>query len=188
VAGGDIVWVDGPLTRAMREGAVCYLDEVIEARRDTLAVLHSVADHRRTLYLDRTNETVPAHAEFFLICSYNPRRLGAFKQMAPSLRQRFATLELDYLAPEREALVVERESGVTRAVAEELVGAARALRTAEDAGVKEQPSTRSLVNAGRLVAAGAALGTAIEICLIAPLELGAATQTAVRELLAASGA
>jgi MoxR-like ATPase len=117
VHGGDVEWIDGPLTRAVREGAVCYLDEVIEARRDTLAALHSLTDHRRSLYLDRTNERVRAADGFMLVCSYNPTSRSALKELKPSFRQRFVSLDLAYLPEEDEASVVAVETGVGPQVA-----------------------------------------------------------------------
>src|SRR3990172_8880768 len=130
VRGGDVEWIDGPLTRAVREGAVCYLDEVIEARRDTLAVLHSLTDHRRSLYLDRTNERVPAAEGFMLVCSHNPASRSALKELKPSFRQRFVSLDLDYLPEEDEAAVVTVETGVGAPVAKQLAHVASALRQA----------------------------------------------------------
>jgi nitric oxide reductase NorQ protein len=186
VTGGDVTWVDGPLTRAMRQGAVCYLDEIIEARRDTLAALHSVADHRRSLYLDRTGDVVEAAPGFFLICSYNPRNLGAFKQLAAPLRQRFVTIELGYLEPEAEARVVASEAGADITLARRLTTAASALRRTSDPAITEVPSTRMLVNAARLVTAGTPEDEAVERAVIAPLELGDGARTALRELLHAA--
>ena len=188
VKGGDVTWIDGPLTAAVRTGAVCYLDEVIEARRDTLAALHSLADHRRTLYLERTNEEVSAPEGFFLVCSYNPRAKGAFKELRPSLRQRFVTLELEYLPPEQEAAVVCQETGVDRAVAERLVAFAASLRQSfEPAMNREAASTRLLVNTASLVAAGLSLEEAVETALLKPLQPNSPTEAAFRELLRASG-
>lgn len=187
VQGGDVTWIDGPLTRAARDGAVCYLDEVIEARRDTLAVLHSLADHRRTLHLERANEVVAAAAGFTLVCSYNPRHRGAFKELLPSLRQRFVTLEITYLPPEHEATVVAAETGVDRATAEALVQHAVVLREAGGADAKEEPSTRLLINAARLMCAGRSLASAVEVAVLRPLLDTGGAELAVRELLRASG-
>jgi MoxR-like ATPase len=103
VSGGDVVWHDGPLTRAVKEGAICYMDEVVEARHDSLAVLHSLTDHRRMLYLDRAGEVVKAPDSFMLVCSYNPAYRSSLKELKPSFRQRFVTVAMSYLPPEREA-------------------------------------------------------------------------------------
>nr|MDT0664345.1 AAA family ATPase [Micromonospora sp. DSM 115978] len=154
VAGGDVVWQDGPLTRAVRDGAICYLDEVVEARHDSLAILHSLTDHRRTLYLDRTGEAVAAPDAFMLVCSYNPAYRSTLKDLKPSFRQRFMTVALDYLPPAREAEVLVAEAGVGPEVAARLVRCASSLRSADAAFHLEPPSTRTLVTAAHLVAAG----------------------------------
>src|SRR5246500_3126268 len=133
VAGGDVVWNDGPLTRAVKEGAICYLDEVVEARHDSLAILHSLTDHRRTLYLDRAGEVVKAPDSFMLVCSYNPAYRSSLKELKPSFRQRFVTLPMAYLRPEREAEVIVAEAGIPIATARRLVGWAVANRTADQA-------------------------------------------------------
>ena len=112
VTGGDVVWTDGPLTRAVKAGAICYLDEVVEARHDSLAILHSLTDHRRALYLDRAGEVVEAPDSFMLVCSYNPAYRSSLKELKPSFRQRFATLPMSYLPPEREAEVIVAEAGI----------------------------------------------------------------------------
>ena len=155
VTGGDVTWSDGPLTRAVKAGAICYLDEVVEARHDSLAVLHSLTDHRRTLYLDRAGEVVHAPANFMLVCSYNPAYRSSLKELKPSFRQRFVTLPMRYLPPEREAEVIVAEAGVGLPTAQRLVRCATAIRTADDAFHFEPPSTRVLVTAAHLVASGA---------------------------------
>lgn len=187
VAGGDVRWVDGPLTTAVRTGAVCYLDEVAEARRDTLAVLHSLLDDRRALYLDRTGEVIDAPAEFMLIGSYNPASRSLLKELKPSFRQRFVTIALDYLPLEAEKVVVMHESGIDGVLADRLVSAAAAMRQAEAGGVRELPSTRLLVSAARLVAAGLLEGSAVELGLINPLSAAGPVEEALRELLHAAG-
>lgn len=187
VAGGDVRWVDGPLTAAVRTGAVCYLDEVAEARRDTLAVLHSLLDDRRALYLERTGETIAAPPEFLLVGSYNPSSRSILKELKPSFRQRFVTLVLDYLPPDAERAVVSHEGGVSDEVADRLVRAATALRRAEESGVKEVPSTRVLVAAARLLAERVPESVAIEIGLLNPLSSTGPVGDALHELLRAAG-
>jgi MoxR-like ATPase len=186
VSGGDVVWQDGPLTRAVRHGAICYLDEVVEARHDSLAVLHSLTDHRRTLFLDRTGEAVPAPDEFMLVCSYNPAYRSTLKELKPSFRQRFVTLDLHYLEPDREIDVLVAETGVARAAAERLVRCATSLRTADAAFHLEPPSTRTLVTAAHLVAAGVAEIDAAETCVLGPLSTDGSITDALREVAAAS--
>lgn len=185
VHGGDVEWIDGPLTRAVREGALCYLDEVIEARRDTLAVLHSLTDHRRSLYLDRINERVPAAEGFMLVCSYNPASRTALKEMKPSFSQRFVAVNLDYLPEEDEASVVVAETGVGDDLARQLVRVATALRQAAHTGTHDPPSTRTLVTAARLVVEGLEPRPAIDAAILEPLFSGTVVDTGLRELIAA---
>ncbi|MDT3446282.1 MULTISPECIES: CbbQ/NirQ/NorQ/GpvN family protein [unclassified Pseudofrankia] len=185
VLGGDVVWTDGPLTRAVKDGAICYLDEVVEARHDSLAVLHSLTDHRRTLYLDRSGEVVEAPDTFMLVCSYNPAYRSSLKDLKPSFRQRFVTLPMSYLPPDREAEVVVAESGVTAEVASRLVRCATTIRTAESVFHFEPPSTRTLVTAAQLIAAGTDEKAAAEASILAPLSTDGAVTEGLREVAAA---
>lgn len=185
VTGGDVSWTDGPLTRAVKTGAICYLDEVVEARHDSLAILHSLTDHRRTLYLDRAGEVVTAPEEFMLVCSYNPAYRSSLKELKPSFRQRFATLPMNYLPPEREAEAVVSETGVDVATARRLVNCANAIRAADEAFHFEPPSTRVLVTAAQLIAAGAGEVEAAEACILAPLSTDGAINEGLREIAAA---
>lgn len=186
VTGGDVVWNDGPLTRAVKDGAICYLDEVVEARHDSLAILHSLTDHRRELYLDRAGEVVSAPENFMLVCSYNPAFRSALKELKPSFRQRFMTLTMDYLDADREAEVVVSETGVAPAVARRLVGCARVIREADEVFHFEPPSTRVLVTTAHLVAAGAGEREAAEACILAPLSSNGAINEGLREIAAAA--
>ncbi|MGU3498441.1 AAA family ATPase [Mycobacterium sp. C31M] len=185
VTGGDVIWTDGPLTRAVKSGAICYLDEVVEARHDSLAILHSLTDHRRTLYLDRADETVTAPDEFMLVCSYNPAYRSSLKELKPSFRQRFVTLSMNYLPPDREAAAVVAETGIDPAVAHRLVQSAIAIRSADEAFHFEPPSTRVLVTAGQLIAAGAGELDAAQACILAPLSTDGAISDGLREIAAA---
>lgn len=186
VTGGDVVWTDGPLTRAVKAGAICYLDEVVEARHDSLAILHSLTDHRRALYLDRAGEVVHAPAEFILVCSYNPAYRSSLKELKPSFRQRFVTLPMHYLPPEREAEVIVAETGVGLDSAQRLVNCANAIRTADEAFHFEPPSTRVLVTAAQLIAIGATELDAAQACILAPLSSDGAITEGLREIAAAS--
>jgi nitric oxide reductase NorQ protein len=185
VTGGDVIWTDGPLTRAVKSGAICYLDEVVEARHDSLAVLHSLTDHRRTLYLDRADEIVAAPDEFMVVCSYNPAYRSSLKELKPSFRQRFVTLPMTYLPPEREAAAVVSETGIDPASAQRLVQCAIAIRTADEAFHFEPPSTRVLVTAAQLIAAGASELDAAQACILAPLSTDGAISEGLREIAAA---
>jgi MoxR-like ATPase len=186
VAGGDVVWQDGPLTRAVRDGAICYLDEVVEARHDSLAILHSLTDHRRILFLDRTGEVVTAPDSFMLICSYNPAYRSTLKELKPSFRQRFVTIDLDYLPLEREIGLVAAETGVDHEVAGRLVRCASSIRGADSAFHLEPPSTRTVITAACLVASGANETAAAEACILGPLSTDDAISRALREVAAAS--
>jgi len=185
VTGGDVVWTDGPLTRAVKAGAICYLDEVVEARHDSLAILHSLTDHRRALYLDRAGEVVRAPETFMLVCSYNPAYRSSLKELKPSFRQRFATLPMTYLPPDREAEVIVAETGVGRDTARRLVACATAIRSADAAFHFEPPSTRVLVTAAQLVAEGATELDAAQACVLAPLSTDGAISDGLREVAAA---
>lgn len=179
-------WQDGPLARAVRQGALCYLDEVVEARQDTIVVLHPLTDHRRLLPIDKTGELIEAPPSFQLVISYNPGYQRMLKDLKPSTRQRFVALEFDFPPPEREALIVEREIGVARPVAQGLVALAGKLRGLRDRGLAEVPSTRLLVATGRLIAGGVPVREACEAALLSPLTDDAALLGAMRDLVHAS--
>ncbi|RLT95640.1 CbbQ/NirQ/NorQ/GpvN family protein [Ketobacter sp.] len=185
VTGGDVVWTDGPLTRAVKDGAICYLDEVVEARHDSLAVLHSLTDHRRTLYLDRAAETVTAPDRFMLVCSYNPAYRSSLKELKPSFRQRFVTVAMNFLDPEREARVLMSEANIDDKVASRLVQCATSIRNADAVFHFEPPSTRALVSAAKMIAVGASEMEAAEVCILAPLTNEGAVADGLREIAAA---
>lgn len=167
--GGSTVWHDGPATRAVRRGAVLYLDEVAEAREDVLVVLHPLADHRRALWIDRLDERLPAAPGFLLVASFNPGYRKGVKDLRPSTRQRFVTIGMGWPPAEVEVEIVARESGCTAAVAKRLVALARKLRALDDLALPETASTRLLVAAGRLVAAGLEPRLACVIAVVEPL-------------------
>jgi nitric oxide reductase NorQ protein len=169
VRGGETSWQDGPLTEAVRAGAIAYLDEVVEARQDTVVVLHPLADDRRLLPLERAGELVEAHPDFQLVISYNPGYQSLAKELKPSTRQRFVAIELGLPPPEVEAEIVAAEAGVPQDVAAALVRVAERVRPLRDRGLAEAPSTRLLVHAAGLVAAGLAPRRACQIAILAPL-------------------
>ena len=179
----DTVWQDGPLTRAVRSGAICYLDEVVEARQDTIVVLHSLTDHRRLLPIDRTGELLEAAPGFQLVVSYNPGYQRMLKDLKPSTRQRFVAIELGFPGAARETTIVERESGVDHGTAAALVELAGRLRALRVRGLAEVPSTRLLVAAGQLVARGTPLRDACQVAVVAPLSDDAILLGAMRELV-----
>src|SRR6476660_834536 len=168
IRGNDTVWLDGPLALATRAGAICYLDEIIEARTDTIVVIHPRTDDRRLLPLDKTGELVEAAAGFQLVISYNPGYQHALKDLKPSTRQRFVALEFDFPSPAREAEIVEHESGVPRATARALAELAVQIRRLRDQGLAEGPGTRLLVSVGRLISRGIPAREACRTALAAP--------------------
>jgi len=151
--GGETVWVDGPLTRAVREGAICYLDEVVEARQDTTVVLHPLADYRRQLPIERLGVTLDAAPGFGLVVSYNPGYQSVLKDLKDSTRQRMVAIEFGFPAAQIEEGIVEHEAGVDSATAAELVRFGQAIRRLETGGLREVASTRVLIAAARLIAA-----------------------------------
>lgn len=151
IKGSETVWQDGPVTRAVRTGAILYLDEIAEARQDVVVALHPLTDHRRELYLDRINEVVAAPKSFMCVASFNPGYQQTFKELKPSTRQRFVNLVMDYLDLERESDVVVKASGISPDLAQKLVKLAHKVRGMRDLNLKETVSTRLLVSAARLI-------------------------------------
>lgn len=184
IKGGDTVWQDGPVTRAVRTGAFLYLDEIAEAREDVIVVLHSLTDHRRELYLDRLNETLKAPPEFMLIVSFNPGYQKGLKEMKPSTRQRFIGLAFDYPRSDVETEIVARETGLEPGVAKKLVHFAGKIRNLHELGLAETASTRLLVDAGHLIRSGLGARLACEVAIVQPLTDDLETVTALKELAA----
>lgn len=151
---GGTYWQDGPLTKAVREGGICYLDEIIEARKDTTVVLHSLADYRRVLPIDRTGEMIEAHPDFMLVVSYNPGYQNVLKGMKPSTKQRFISLSFDYPKADIEKEIIIKESGVDAEIAQKLVTIAGEIRKLSDNEIQEAVSTRLLVYAAKLIRKG----------------------------------
>lgn len=181
--GGETRWVDGPVTRAVRQGALLYLDEIAEARADALVVIHSLSDHRRELFLDRTGETVRAPDPFMLIVSYNPGYQRSLREMKPSTRQRFVAMNFDYPDEERESEIVQRETGTEAAVARRLVQIARKVRHLTELSLAESVSTRLLVSAGKLIRAGVPPRLACINAIAEPLTDDADTRDALRQVI-----
>ncbi len=167
--GGDTVWVDGPLTKAVRQGAICYLDEVVEARADTTVVIHPLSDHRRELYIERLGESIMAPPNFMLVLSYNPGYQSVLKDLKPSTRQRMVSVELGYPEAELERQILVKETGINQDVAQELVKFANAIRKLDVATIAEVASTRTLVSASRLIVGGLNIKSAVWAAIITPL-------------------
>ena len=167
--GDETVWVDGPLTHAVREGAICYLDEVVEARQDTTVVLHPLADYRRQLPIERLGVTLDAAEGFGLVVSYNPGYQSVLKDLKDSTRQRMVAIEFGFPAPEVEEGIVAHESGADPATAAELVRFGQAIRRLETGGLREVASTRVLIAAGRLIVEGLTMSEAARAAIAGPL-------------------
>jgi nitric oxide reductase NorQ protein len=181
--GDETVWVDGPLTRAVREGAICYLDEVVEARQDTTVVLHPLADHRRQLPIERLGVTLDAAPGFGLVVSYNPGYQSVLKDLKDSTRQRMVAIEFGFPAADVEEGIVAHEAGVDAATAAELVRFGQAIRRLETGGLREVASTRVLIAAGRLIAEGLTMREAARAAIAGPLTDDAAVGRGLNEMI-----
>jgi nitric oxide reductase NorQ protein len=182
------MWRDGPLAVAVRHGSMCYLDEIVEARQDTTVVIHPLTDHRRLLPLDRAGELVAAHPDFLLVVSYNPGYQSAVKDLKESTKQRFVAIDFDYPPPDVEAEIVAREAGIALALSRELVGVAVATRKLRGRGLGEGASTRMIVHAARLVAAGIPVDAALRAAVALPLTDDADLREALEAVIAACAA
>jgi nitric oxide reductase NorQ protein len=186
IRGGETVWVDGPLTAAVRAGAICYLDEVVEARQDTVVVIHPLTDDRRLLPVEKTGELIAAAPGFQLVISYNPGYQHALKDLKPSTRQRFVSLEFDFPPADREARIVAHEGGCDAATAQALVRLAGRVRNLRDQGLAEAPGTRPLVSTARLVASGIPVREACRVALVSPLTDDPDLLSAIDDLVTAT--
>ena len=183
--GGETVWVDGPLTRAVREGAICYLDEVVEARKDVTVVLHPLTDDRRRLMIDRTGEELAAPPTFMLVASYNPGYQSILKKLKPSTRQRFVSIGFDFPDPAVETAVLVAETGLDAARAGALVRLAGHIRKLSGMDLEEGVSTRLLVYAATLIAGGMGFDRAVRVAMIEPLTDDADVKRGLTDLVAA---
>ena len=182
IVGGQTVWMDGPLTSAMRSGAICYLDEIVEARKDTMVVIHPLADGRRILTIEKRGEVVHAPENFMLVVSYNPGYQSVLKELKQSTRQRFVACAFDYPDANTEAGIVVRESGILPDLAMKLVKFAAMTRNLKGNGLEEGASTRLLVHAGKLISAGLSPAAACKSTIAEALTDDADTLAAVLEL------
>lgn len=180
--GGETVWEDGPLTRAVRQGGICYLDEIVEARADTTVVIHPLADHRRELNIDRLGVALKAPPSFMLVLSYNPGYQSVLKDLKPSTRQRMIAIELNYPNADIEERVLMQEADVERGLARRLVRLGQAIRSLGEEGLLEGASTRTLISAARLIKSGVAPDVAADMAIVAPLTDDAAAGKKLREM------
>ncbi len=162
-------WVDGPLTLAARHGAICYLDEIVEARQDTMVVIHALTDHRRELSLDKKGELIKAHPDFQLVISYNPGYQSLMKDLKQSTKQRFTAMNFNYAEAELESLILQNEADVDSEIANKLVQIGEAARKLKGHGLDEGISTRLMVYAAALIAEGVSPLEACEMALVTPI-------------------
>ncbi len=178
-------WVDGPLTRAVRTGGICYLDEVVEARTDTVVVIHSLTDYRRLLPIAKRGEILHAHDDFLLVVSYNPGYQSSLKDLKASTRQRFVAIEFDHPGADIEARILVHEAGVDPDTASALAQIGRRIRNLDDQGLVEGPSTRLLIYAGRLIRRGVPARRACEVAIVQAMTDDHVLQDGIAEVVAA---
>jgi nitric oxide reductase NorQ protein len=185
IKGDETVWIDGPLTRAVRHGAICYLDEIVEARKDTVVLIHPLTDHRRILPIDKTGEILEAHPDFLLVLSFNPGYQSVLKDLKHSTRQRFVAIDFGYPPRDVEAQVIAHESGVDARHALQLATLGEKIRHLATGGTGEGVSTRLLVYAGQLIRLGIAPGRACGVAVSHALSDDPESQRAIDDVVGA---
>ena len=176
-------WIDGPLTKAVKSGGICYLDEVVEARKDTTVIIHPLTDHRRTLTIDKLGEVVDAADGFLLVVSYNPGYQNAMKDLKHSTRQRFVALEFNFPDQERETQIIHHESGVSLEISERLAKLGEKIRNLREHGLDEGASTRVLIYAGKLIKQGISARRACEVAVTWGITDDSRTQKSINEVV-----
>ncbi len=180
--GTETVWQDGPLTTAVRDGCIIYLDEIAEARPDVIVAIHSLTDHRRQLFLDKVPEEILAADSFMLVASYNPGYQKGFKELKPSTRQRFVSLSFDYPIERTEQEIIEKESGLESRETKKLVKIASKIRNLNELGLMETVSTRLIVDTAKLIKSGLPKRLSVEVGMIQPLSDDEETLTVLKDL------
>ena len=183
--GEETLWVDGPLARAVKHGAICYLDEIVEARKDTTVLIHPLADYRRILPIEKRGEILEANENFLLVISYNPGYQSVLKNLKHSTRQRFVAIELHYPAKEVEARIIAHESGVDFDTAMDLAKLGEKVRNLRDQGLEEGVSTRLLIYAGQLIVQGIKARRACEIAVAQAVADEADVVKGIKEVISA---
>jgi nitric oxide reductase NorQ protein len=181
--GDATVWQDGPLSRAVKQGAICYLDEIVEARKDSTVLIHALTDHRRILPVEKMGMILSAHENFLLVISYNPGYQNVLKDLKPSTRQRFIAIDFDYPAPDKEAVIIAHESGIDESLAVELAMLGSKVRHLRHHGFDEGVSTRLLVYAGQLMVRGVTPARACEVAVSRAVSDDIDVQRAIAELV-----
>jgi nitric oxide reductase NorQ protein len=169
IKGAEAIWIDGPLTKAVKEGAIIYLDEIAEARPDVIVAIHSLTDHRRELYIDKLGETIKAHPNFMLVASFNPGYQKGFKELKPSTKQRFVAMSFNYPDEKVETEILINETKIDKATAKKLVNIANKIRNLTELGLTETVSTRLLVDAAKLIYSGLPKRLSVEVAIVEPL-------------------
>jgi len=169
IKGAETIWLDGPLTTAIKEGAIIYLDEIAEARPDVIVAIHSLTDHRRELFIDKLGITVKAHHDFMLVASFNPGYQKGFKELKPSTRQRFIATSFDYSEAKIETEILVQETNIDESTAKKLVNIATKIRNLTELGLAETVSTRLLVDAAKLIHSGLPKRLSVEVAVVEPL-------------------
>lgn len=181
--GEETVWHDGPLTKAVRAGAICYLDEVVEARKDTVVIIHPLTDDRRRLPIEKRGTVIEAPPEFMLVVSYNPGYQSILKDLKQSTRQRFVAMEFDYPSPEAEAEIVSKEGRIDISVAQDLVKIGQKVRNLRGHGLEEGVSTRLLIYAAQMISNGISPIAAADVALCSPITDDRELQRSIREIV-----
>ncbi len=169
IKGAETVWLDGPLTTAVKEGSILYLDEIAEARPDVIVAIHSLTDHRRELFIDKLGENIKAHENFMLVASFNPGYQRGFKELKPSTRQRFVAISFAYPEEKIEVEILVSETGISSDIAKKLVNIATKIRNLTELGLTETVSTRLLVDASKLIHVGLPKRLSVHVAIIEPL-------------------
>ena len=182
IKGAETVWLDGPLTTAVKEGAILYLDEVAEARPDVIVAIHSLTDHRRELFIDKLGQTIKAHDDFMLVASFNPGYQRGFKELKPSTRQRFVALSFDYPEAKIEAEILTNETQIDAIIAKKLVAIGNKIRNLTELGLTETVSTRLLVDAAKMIHSGLPKRLSVHVAVVEPLTDDLQTIAALKDL------
>lgn len=169
IKGAETIWLDGPLTTAVKEGYIIYLDEIAEARPDVIVAIHSLTDHRRELFIDKLGQTFKAHEDFMLVASFNPGYQRGFKELKPSTRQRFVAMSFTYPDAKIEAEILMNESRVSEEIAKKLVAIGSKIRNLTELGLTETVSTRLLVDAAKLIKTGLPKRLSVKVAVVEPL-------------------
>jgi len=184
IKGDETIWIDGPLTQAVKGGAICYLDEIVEARKDTIVLIHPLTDHRRILPIDKKGEIIEAHPEFLLVISYNPGYQSVLKDLKHSTRQRFVTIDFNYPPREKEAQIIAHESGIDIDTALALAKLGEKVRHLKASGLEEGVSTRLLIYAGQLMQRKLSARRACRVAVSTSLTDDVESQRAIDALVA----